>query len=302
MKRLLRTLTILLAALATIFAMAGCSSSRAGDTQIDKEKVITVIASTNVWGSVAKQLGGRYVDVTSILNNTGTDAHDYEPSTNDISKFQHAQVAILNGAGYDEWAAKAAGQSKAIMIDAAAAGGKKTGDNPHVWFSAAVRNKTADEITAAYIKLMPSEKAEFEKLNKDWHTEEDELEAQLQTVAQADGKMPYGAIESVGDYLAQDMSMTDVTPKGYKNATSNESEPTASDIKSFTEALKKGDMKMLIANSQEKSQLSDQLTDAADSGNVPVVNITEQMPSQYKTLNEWLKAIAEQIQATQQKK
>lgn len=108
MKRLLRTLTILLAALATIFAVAGCSNSKAGDTQIDKEKVITVIASTNVWGSVAKQLGGRYVDVTSILNNTGTDAHDYEPSTNDISKFQHAQVAILNGAGYDEWAAKAA--------------------------------------------------------------------------------------------------------------------------------------------------------------------------------------------------
>ena len=282
MKRLLRTLTILLAALATIFAVAGCSNSKAGDTQIDKEKVITVIASTNVWGSVAKQLGGRYVDVTSILNNTGTDAHDYEPSTNDISKFQHAQVAILNGAGYDEWAAKAAGQSKAIVIDAAAAGGKKTGDNPHVWFSAAVRNKTADEITAAYIKLM--------------------LEAQLQTVAQADGKMPYGAIESVGDYLAQDMGMTDVTPKGYKNATSNESEPTASDIKSFTEALKKGDMKMLIANSQEKSQLSDQLTDAADSGNIPVVDITEQMPSQYKTLNEWLKAIAEQIQATQKKK
>ena len=279
MKRLLRTLTILLAALATIFAVAGCSNSKAGDTQIDKEKVITVIASTNVWGSVAKQLGGRYVDVTSILNNTGTDAHDYEPSTNDISKFQHAQVAILN-----------------------AAGGKKTGDNPHVWFSAAVRNKTADEITAAYIKLMPSEKAEFEKLNKDWHTEEDDLEAQLQTVAQADGKMPYGAIESVGDYLAQDMGMTDVTPKGYKNATSNESEPTASDIKSFTEALKKGDMKMLIANSQEKSQLSDQLTDAADSGNIPVVDITEQMPSQYKTLNEWLKAIAEQIQATQKKK
>ena len=116
MKRLLRTLTILLAALATIFAVAGCSNSKAGDTQIDKEKVITVIASTNVWGSVAKQLGGRYVDVTSILNNTGTDAHDYEPSTNDISKFQHAQVAILNGAGYDEWAAKAAA-SITIALD-----------------------------------------------------------------------------------------------------------------------------------------------------------------------------------------
>ncbi|MUH59638.1 metal ABC transporter solute-binding protein, Zn/Mn family [Bifidobacterium canis] len=299
MKKLMRTIVALLAALATVFAVSACSSSTSQSS--GNSSVITVIASANQWGSLAKELGGKYVDVTSILNSTNTDAHDYEPTTNDISKFQHAQVAIVNGAGYDEWASKATEQSNAIVINAADEGGKKTGDNPHVWFSAEVRNKTADAITAAYIKLMPAQKAEFEKLNKQWHTEENELEADLKKISQENGKIPYGATEAVADYLMQDMGMEDKTPQGYKNATSNESEPTASDIKSFTDALKNGDMDMLIQNSQEESPLSQQLVSAADSGNIPVIDITEQMPSKYSTLTEWMKAIAKQVQEAEAK-
>ena len=148
-----------LTAIVLAASVAACSGQSedtpSASSTADKDSVITVIAASNQWGSLAKELGGSYVDVTSILNNTSTDAHDYEPTSNDISKFQHAQVAIVNGAGYDEWAVKAAEQSKAIVIDAANEGGKKTGDNPHVWFSSDVRVKTADAITAAYEKIMP---------------------------------------------------------------------------------------------------------------------------------------------------
>ena len=44
----------------------------------------------------------------------------------------------------------------------------------------------------------------------------------------ADDAMPYAATESVGEYLADDMGLKDVTPKGYKQAAANESEPTPS--------------------------------------------------------------------------
>ena len=130
---------------------------------------------------------------------------------------------------------------------------------------------------------------------------EDKLEEQLATVAQADDAMPYAATESVGEYLADDMGLKDVTPKGYKQAAANESEPTPSDIKQFTDLLKKGDAKMLIINSQEPSDMTDQLISAADSGNVPVVDMTEQMPSNYKGLHEWITEIIDQMQATQKK-
>lgn len=294
-----------LTAIVLAASVAACSGQSedtpSASSTADRDSVITVIAASNQWGSLAKELGGSYVDVTSILNNTSTDAHDYEPTSNDISKFQHAQVAIVNGAGYDEWAVKAAEQSKAIVIDAADEGGKKTGDNPHVWFSSDVRVKTADAITAAYEKIMPEHKAQFQTLNEKWQAAEDKLEEQLATVAQADDAMPYAATESVGEYLTDDMGLKDVTPKGYKQAAANESEPTPSDIKQFTDLLKKGDAKMLIINSQEPSDMTDQLVSAADSGNVPVVDMTEQMPSNYKGLHEWITEIIDQMQATQKK-
>ena len=104
---------------------------------------------------------------------------------------------------------QAAEQSKAIVIDAANEGGKKTGDNPHVWFSSDVRVKTADAITAAYEKIMPEHKAQFQALNEKWQAAEDKLEEQLATVAQADDAMPYAATESVGEYLADDMGLKD---------------------------------------------------------------------------------------------
>ena len=148
---------------------------------------------------------------------------------------------------------------------------------------------------------MPEHKAQFQALNEKWQAAEDKLEEQLATVAQADDAMPYAATESVGEYLADDMGLKDVTPKGYKQAAANESEPTPSDIKQFTDLLKKGDAKMLIINSQEPSDMTDQLVSAADSGNVPVVDMTEQMPSNYKGLHEWITEIIDQMQATQKK-
>ena len=47
--------------------------------------------------------------------------------------------------------------------------------------------------------------------------------------------------------------------------------------------------------------MTDQLVSAADSGNVPVVDMTEQMPSNYKGLHEWITEIIDQMQATQKK-
>ena len=108
MKKLMRAVIATFAGVMTVAAVSACSTTGGANADNANSEggngsaVITVIASSNQWGSLAKDLGGKYVDVTSILNNTGTDAHDYEPTTNDISKIQNAQIAIVNGAGYDD--------------------------------------------------------------------------------------------------------------------------------------------------------------------------------------------------------
>ena len=242
---------------------------------------------------MAKDLGGSNVEVTNIMTKTNVEAHDYEPTSQDVAKFGTAKVAVVNGADYDPWATKAAQSTKATLVTAAETAGIREGDNPHVWFSAKVRSNTADAITAAYQKADPSHKDDYAKFNKDWHAKEDQLESKIKDTSSKTENLPYAATESVAWYLADDLKMTDATPKGY----ANESEPTPADIKDFQDTLKVGSIKMLVFNSQEANSTTDQITGAAKDANVPIVELTEQMPKQYTNLLDWMSALVDQFAA-----
>lgn len=103
---------ILVAALA---ATSACSTSAksSGDGKSGVSaggsgggKVIRVVAAENFWGSIAAQIGGSHVKVTSIISNPDTDPHDYEPTAGDARTVATATYAIVNGIGYDAWAGK----------------------------------------------------------------------------------------------------------------------------------------------------------------------------------------------------
>lgn len=288
-----RIARIAIAALASVGMLASVAACGRGQLTSEKSGTIEVVASVNQWGTVAKTLGGDNVNVTSIINSTNVDAHDYEPTTSDIAKLQKAQVIIVNGAGYDAWAVKAAQSAEATVVNAAEVGGVKDGDNPHIWFSADVRKAMAQAITDAYAKADSAKKSDFDKLNDQWMTEEGSVEGKIAEVKQKSDGLAYAATESVASYLAEDMGLADATPSGYAQATANESEPTPTDIKQFTDALKAGEIKLLVVNTQEESELTGKITNAAKSANVPMVNLTEQMPEQYDSLTAWMESLVD---------
>lgn len=288
-----RIARIAIAALASVGMLASVAACGSGQSTSKKNGTIEVAASVNQWGTVAKALGGDNVNVTSIINSTNVDAHDYEPTTSDIAKLQKAQVIIVNGAGYDAWAVKAAQTANAIIVNAAEIGGVNDGENPHVWFSADVRKAVAQAITEAYEQADAAKKNDFDKMNDQWAAEENNVESKIAEVKQKTDGLAYAATESVASYLAEDMGLADATPSGYARATANESEPTPTDIKQFTDALKAGEIKLLVVNTQEESELTGKITDAAKSVEVPMVELTEQMPEQYDSLTDWMAALVD---------
>ena len=288
-----RIARIAIAALASVGMLASVAACGSGQSTSEKNGTIEVAASVNQWGTVAKALGGGNVNVTSIINSTNVDAHDYEPTTSDIAKLQKAQVIIVNGAGYDAWAVKAAQTANAIIVNAAEIGGVNDGENPHVWFSADVRKAVAQAITEAYEQADAAKKNDFDKMNDQWAAEENNVESKIAEVKQKTDGLAYAATESVASYLAEDMGLADATPSGYARATANESEPTPTDIKQFTDALKAGEIKLLVVNTQEESELTGKITDAAKSVEVPMVELTEQMPKQYDSLTAWMEGLVD---------
>lgn len=288
-----RIARIAIAALASVGMLASVAACGSGQSTSEKNGTIEVAASVNQWGTVAKALGGDNVNVTSIINSTNVDAHDYEPTTSDIAKLQKAQVIIVNGAGYDAWAVKATQTANATIVNAAEVGGVNDGENPHVWFSADVRKAVAQAITEAYEQADAAKKNDFDKMNDQWAAEENNVESKIAEVKQKTDGLAYAATESVASYLAEDMGLADATPSGYARATANESEPTPTDIKQFTDALKAGEIKLLVVNTQEESELTDKITDAAKSVEVPMVELTEQMPEQYDSLTAWMEGLVD---------
>lgn len=290
MHRIARIAIVALASVGMLASVAACGS---GQSTSEKNGTIEVAASVNQWGTVAKALGGDNVNVTSIINSTNVDAHDYEPTTSDIAKLQKAQVIIVNGAGYDTWAVKATQTANATIVNAAEIGGVNDGENPHVWFSADVRKAVAQAITEAYEQADAAKKNDFDKMNDQWTAKENNVESKIAEVKQKTDGLAYAATESVASYLAEDMGLADATPSGYARATANESEPTPTDIKQFTDALKAGEIKLLVVNTQEESELTDKITDAAKFVEVPMVELTEQMPEQYDSLTAWMEGLVD---------
>src|SRR4051794_8865788 len=85
--------------------LAGCATS-APSTKTSTAAPLRVVAAENFWGSIASQIGGSKVQVTSIIDTPNTDPHDYEPTPADARTIAGAQLVIVNGVGYDPWATK----------------------------------------------------------------------------------------------------------------------------------------------------------------------------------------------------
>ena len=85
-----------------VLAGAGCGDSKSSAAA--PNGALRVVAAENFWGSIAAQLGGSRVHVTSVITSPATDPHDYEPTAADARTIAGAQMVIANGIGYDPWA------------------------------------------------------------------------------------------------------------------------------------------------------------------------------------------------------
>jgi zinc/manganese transport system substrate-binding protein len=108
-------------ALASVSALvlAGCSATPAAGDGAD-DGLINVVASTNVYGALAEQVGGDRVEVTSIITSASQDPHSYEASARDRLTVQDAELVIENGGGYDSFIDTLIGDSDAHVFTAAA--------------------------------------------------------------------------------------------------------------------------------------------------------------------------------------
>lgn len=230
---------------ACALAMAGCSNSGpdSGSGPSASSDKVDVVASTNVWGSVAQAIGGDKVNVHSIINSPDQDPHDYEATAKDKLAFSKAKIAITNGGGYDDWATKLVKSTspQADFIDAVETSGlKKPGDkefNEHVFYSIDSVRKVAKVVESDLVKTSPDNKSTFETNLKDFESKLTDLKARATKVGKKHPHSTAIATEPVAGYLLEDMKIKNITPDEFVEQSETEAGPSTKVVHETTDLL-----------------------------------------------------------------
>jgi zinc/manganese transport system substrate-binding protein len=301
--------------LAAPFGLAACSGSgdsaepgattaAAGQCPVTP---VDVVVSVDQWGDIVSELGGDCARVTTVLASSAVDPHDYEPAPSDAAKFEGAQLVVINGGHYDEWAAKLAASSApdAQVIDALAAGGAEAGHegeehghdgdehahgdepNPHAWYSPSAVTGVADAVTAELGKLAPDAAGYFDERRTAFTETLKPYDQLIDSIKASAAGKTYTATESVFDDMAAALGLVNRTPEGYQVASANESDPSPADLDAFLRLLADRGADVLIYNVQTEGSVPQQIRTAAEQAGVPVVEVTETVPPGSTSFESW---------------
>ncbi|WP_035795374.1 metal ABC transporter solute-binding protein, Zn/Mn family [Kitasatospora mediocidica] len=283
---------VVAAALAALSACATTSPVKSSDSADGGSgKVIQVVAAENFWGSIAAQLGGDHVKVTSIITNPDTDPHSYEPTAADGRTVAGAQYAIVNGIGYDSWADKLIGANPSKARTALKVGdlvGVKEGGNPHQWYAPASVTQVIDRITADYQKIDPADAAYFDSRRTAF--ESTALAPYHQLISDIRAKYagtPIGASESIVTPLAEGLGLTMLTPESFLDAMSEGTDPTAADKAAIDRQISTKQIKIYVYNTQNATPDVTAQVNAAKAQGIPVAAVTETLSPAGSTFQDW---------------
>lgn len=242
---------------------------------------IRVVAAENFYGDLAAQVGGEWVTATSLIDNPSQDPHLFEASAAAAKLVARAQVAIVNGADYDPWMVKLMRASertvrRAIFVDALV--GKKPGDNPHLWYSAATMAAVAKALAADLAEIDPAHRGAFADGAAAFERSLAPLNAKIAAMRQAYAGVAVIASEPVFDIMAQAIGLRMQGGK-FALAVMNNAEPGASEVADFEDQLKGRKVKAMLYNAQASEPAVERLLQIARAAHVPVVGVAETEPA-----------------------
>ncbi len=245
------------------------------------EARIAVVAAENFYGDIARQVGGDRVAVVSIMSNPDQDPHLFETTPAVVRQLANAQVVILNGANYDPWMDKLLGVAPRpgrIVINAAQLNGRKSGDNPHLWYDPATMPAIATALAGALARLDSAHAADYAaRLQVTLAS----LARITQRIAQLKAKhagIAVTATEPVFGLMVDALGLT-MRNQRFQLAMMNDTEPSARDVAALESDLKEHKVKALIYNSQVSEKLTERMRAIAGAAKIPVIAVTETMPA-----------------------
>jgi len=294
-----RRLAALAALAGAALLAAGCTSSSALGTNAPDGTIIAVGAE-NEYADVIQQVGGKYVQVSAIMSNPGTDPHTFEASASVGRLVNAAQLVVQNGLGYDtfmdsiERAVPDSGRRTIVVQQLL--GLPDSTPNPHLWYDPATMPKVASAIAEDLAAIQPEHAAYF-KANARTFTSS--LQAWINAIGsfkQQYPGTPVATTEPVADYLLQALGADNKTPWAFQADVMNGTDPSAQDVALERSLFTQRKVKAFLYNQQVTDSLTESFISLARANHIPVVGVYETMPEPGYHYQSWMLAEVRDLQ------
>ena len=253
-----RIATIVFAAVLSVSLMA-CTKKDDKSAKMTNEKV-NVVVSFNPLKEFTEAIGGEKVDVKSLVPE-GSEPHDFEPKTKDLTNLSKSDMFVYNGLGMEDWADKVIDSVKnnvKEIVDASKGCNiiKTEGKiDPHIWLSLNEAKNECLNIKNSLIKLDEKNKDYYNKNYESYIKQLDDLYNQnkerfkeLKVKDFVTGHEAFGYL--CRDFELKQKSVEDVFGEG---------EVTPQKLKELTDYCKQYNIKTIFMESLASPKVSETL-------------------------------------------
>jgi zinc/manganese transport system substrate-binding protein len=250
---------------------------------------------------VLSQIGGKYVKVSSILDNPTTDPHTFEASTSVAEEVSHAELVVQNGLGYDAFMnsieSASPSSKRKVIVAQDVLRLPNTTRNPHLWYSPRTMPAVAAVIAGDLSALDPVHTAYFHSKLKSFNLSLKPLTSAIAAFRAEHAGAHVVTTEPVADYLLSAMGMKNLTPFIFQADVMNGVDPAPEDITLVDGLFAKHGVKVFCYNPQVVDSLTSSIRQRAQSTRVPVVAVYETMPTPGYDYQSWMQAEVAAIRA-----
>lgn len=250
---------------------------------------VRIVAAENFYAELAAEIGGKQVQVQSIINNPAADPHLFATSPSVSKALAQAQIIIYNGADYDNWMRQMLAPldlRKVIVINVADLLGVKSGQNPHLWYKPETFPVLAKVLANKISQLSAPQRAIFMANLAQFLTANQRVQqAIFQAKRRYTGTM-VAATEPVYNYMTEALGLR-MEGLDFQWKIMNDSEPSPKMIANFQALIHEKKVKILFYNNQVTDPLTQKMQDLAHQAQIPVIGISETLPKNI-SINNWL--------------
>lgn len=248
---------------------------------------INIVTAENFYGEIAKEIGGPYVNVVSILSNPNQDPHLFTTSPSTVKALSNADIVVYNGADYDPWMKTILSDQKIEHIIKVSALMKiKTGSNPHIWYMPETMPTYAKKLVDDLNQIDPGHREYFQTQLKNFNDSYQPIFEEIKYLKQHFNNVPVIATEPVFNYMSNAIGLK-MHGEGFQRSMMNDVPPTFSEVKQFEDDLHQHSVKVLIFNKQVVNPSIERMLSIAKNEKIPVVGVSETMPINL-TYTQWI--------------